>query len=98
MYDMFLRVTAISLSHNFILESMCTVWKWSETSVYIRHWKVFLLLQNELVNISSISVVEFLVTLVYEWHKRMSMQHINKESGLSMFVKIHEVDIDMDIQ
>ena len=24
----------------------------------------------------------------------MSMQHINKESGLSMFVKIHEVDIE----
>ena len=35
---------------------------------------------------------------VYEWHKRGSMQHINKRSSLSMFVKIQEIDIEFTHQ
>ena len=34
----------LSVTFNFISKSMCTIGKWSETSVYIIHWKVFSIL------------------------------------------------------
>ena len=35
---------------------------------------------------------------VYKWHKRVSMQRINKGSSLSMFVKVQEINIEVTYQ
>ena len=36
-------------------------------------------------------VGEWVAQRIYDWHKRMNMQHNNRRGGLSMFVEIQKI-------